>query len=264
MTSYQDAHLHLQDPRLTHDLTGIIAEVKAQSINALVVNGTSPEDWNAVTELSETYPQLIIPSYGLHPWKTPFHLNAWKEQLTQLINENPKACIGECGLDKWMHNPNINAQCDAFHFQLGLAERYNRPISIHVLKAWAPLLDSLNSHKIPQRGFMLHGYGGSKETARQLVKLGAYFSFSGYFLQQRKQNVQEAFRYIPLDRILIETDAPDMCAPEQWITHPLTEKTNHPANLVATARGLASLLAMDFAELSNQLEANFTRFFLTE
>ncbi|MGJ8671768.1 TatD family hydrolase [Rubritalea sp.] len=264
MSLYQDAHLHLQDPRLMENLGSIIPAIKDQGINALVVNGTSPDDWDSVTELSKAYPDLVIPSYGLHPWKTPCTRDDWKTLLTQLITDNPKSCIGECGLDRWIRDPDREAQQDAFKFQLDLASRLNRPISIHVLKAWGWLLEILESSNLPNRGFMLHSFGGSIEVAQQLVKLGAYFSFSGYFLQDRKFEVQEAFRHIPIDRILIETDAPDMLAPKKFITHPLEEKTNHPANLVATARGLATLLAIDIDELSSQLEANFTRFFLAK
>ena len=264
MNFYQDAHLHLQDPRLTSQLPSIIAELQAQGINKLVVNGTSPNDWNAVAQLHSDYPDLIVPSYGLHPWKTPTSKENWKELLERRISENPVACIGECGLDKWMRIPNLAAQEDAFQFQLELAVRHNRPLSIHVLKAWGWLIEILEKSPIPDRGFMLHGFGGSREVAARLTQMGAYFSFSGYFLQERKNTVQQAFKNIPINRILIETDAPDMRAPDAFITHPLEEKTNHPANLVATARGLATLLAMDLEELSNQLEANFSRFFLAE
>jgi TatD DNase family protein len=264
MPHFQDAHLHLQDPRIIGETECILTELQALGINKLVVNGTSPADWDQVRELNKNHPEVIIPSYGLHPWKTPCSVPQWKDSLEDYITSDPNACIGECGLDKWIRNPNIEAQEDAFRFQIELAARLNRPLSIHVLKAWGWLLEVLETSPPPARGFMLHGFGGSKEIAQQLVKHGAYFSFCGYFLQERKQSVQDAFKSIPLDRILIETDAPDMLAPVEFITHPLKEKTNHPANLVATARGLASLLAMDFEELSNHLEANFARFFLAE
>lgn len=264
MNFYQDAHLHLQDLRLTSQLESIIVELRVQGINKLVVNGTSPNDWDAVTQLYSSHPKLIIPSYGLHPWKTPCSISNWKELLEKHIKDNPAACIGECGLDKWIREPDLEVQENAFRFQLELAVRYNRPLSIHVLKAWGWLIEVLENSPLPERGFMLHGFGGSREIADRLTKMGAYFSFAGYFLQERKHAVQQAFQNIPIDRILIETDAPDMLAPDAYITHTLKEKTNHPANLVATARGLAALLAMDLDELSNQLEANFNRFFLAD
>ena len=264
MTFYQDAHLHLQDSRLGDARVEILAEIQKLGINKLVVNGTSPEDWNSVQQLHQQYPKLIIPSYGLHPWNTPYPHEGWKELLETLITENPSAGIGECGLDRWMKAPNHSAQVDAFLFQLDLAARLNRPLSIHVLKAWGCLLDIVHSHPLPARGFLLHSFGGSKEVAQQLVKLGAYFSFSGYFLQKRKSAVPDAFRHIPLDRILVETDAPDMQAPEEYLTHPLASGLNHPANLIATETGLAAILDIDPKSLRAQLEKNFYQFFQSE
>lgn len=260
----QDAHLHLQDTRLSGNLEQIIADTRAAGITRLVVNGTSPADWGKVTALHRKYPDLIIPSYGLHPWRTPAKDNAWKAQLTERIEMSTSACIGECGLDRWMPNPDRHAQEDAFRFQLELAARLNRPISIHVLKAWGWLLQILESSPRPERGFLLHSFSGSREIALQLVKLGAYFSFSGYFLQPRKANVREAFRAIPRERILLETDAPDMLPPSEHISHPLPNQLNHPANLATISHGLATTLGEDKAALNIQLEHNFQRFFSPE
>lgn len=259
--TFQDAHLHLQDVRFAGDLEQIIDTTRKAGVNRMVVNGTCPEDWDKVTELHQQHSDLIIPSYGLHPWKTPAKDDSWKQELVRLIESNPIACIGECGLDRWMQNPDIESQEDAFRFQLELATRLNKPISIHVLKAWGWFLDILQSSEIPARGFMLHSYGGSKEIALQLAKLGAYFSFSGYFLQQRKANVREAFKAIPRDQILIETDAPDMLPPAELISHPLEENLNHPANLPTIAQGLAKALESETKRLAPQLQKNFEEFF---
>lgn len=259
--TYQDAHLHLQDARLAGNIEQIIDAARQAGVTRMVVNGTCPEDWDSVTALYQQHPDLIIPSYGLHPWKTPAKDDSWKNELEHLVEANPTACIGECGLDRWMRHPNKEAQEDAFRFQLGLATRLNKPISIHVLKAWGWLLEILHTSELPARGFMLHSYGGSAETALQLTKLGAYFSFSGYFLQQRKSNVRKAFQTIPKERILIETDAPDMLPPVDFVSHPLAENLNHPANLASIAEGLAKTLESDTTALTSQLQENFGRFF---
>ena len=259
---FQDAHLHLQDPRLSGNLEQLIDETRATGVTRLVVNGTSPDDWKNVGTLAEKFPDLVIPSYGLHPWKTPTPFSDWKGQLTTLVESNPLACIGECGLDLWMDSPDMEAQEDAFRFQLELAARLNRPLSIHLLKAWGWALDILENSKLPERGFLLHSFGGSKEIAQRFNKLGAYFSFSGYFLQQRKVKVQHAFQAMPREKILLETDAPDMLPPESFITHPLDKKCNHPANLVSIGNGLSELLGLQKEALAAQLEQNFQRFFV--
>jgi TatD DNase family protein len=118
-----------------------------------------------------------------------------------------------------------------------------RPLTIHCLKAWAPLFEAFSEVPPPDR-FLMHSFGGSIETARRLIPLGAFFSFSGHFLHHRKRAVLEVFRQLPPDRILLETDAPDMLPPCGIITHPLPEARNHPANLPAIGLALAAALGM--------------------
>ena len=102
----------------------------------------------------------------------------------------------------------------------------------------------------------MHSFGGSIETARRLLPLGAFFSFSGYFLQLRKAAVLEVFKQLPPERILLETDAPDMRPPDEIVTHPLDENRNHPANLAAIGTALAAALGMTPAKLAATTAAN--------
>ena len=225
----QDAHNHLQDPRFDGMREEIIATMISSGISRCVVNGTSPSDWPKVAELAAQYPEFIIPSFGLHPWQNP--TNTWYDQLLTYLETIPHACVGECGLDRWIKDYDIDLQREVFITQLTLAEQRNLPLSIHCLKAWGVLLDILESQPLPKRGFLLHSYSGSTELIPRLEKLGAYFSFSGYFLHPQKQNVRDTFRQVSPDRLLIETDAPDMLPPGGLIDYPLNQKLNHPANL---------------------------------
>ncbi|MGV3533780.1 MAG: TatD family hydrolase, partial [Chthoniobacteraceae bacterium] len=115
----------------------------------------------------------------------------------------------------------------------------------------------------PLRAFLLHSYGGAAELAAELVKRGAYFSFSAYFLHARKAQQREVFAGVPLDRLLIETDAPDMAPPPERNEHPLSDSDgtlNHPLNLLTAYRSMAELRKMPLNELAPQIEANFLRF----
>jgi TatD DNase family protein len=257
----QDAHLHLQSPLLMADGDAIVQQAKAAGISQMVVNGTSPLDWDDVSELAIRHPEIIIPSFGLHPWKTPLSNDRWQELLIEKLDSHPNACIGECGLDRWMKGLDCDTQEQAFIFQLKLASERNLPITIHVLKAWGWLLDVLKQVPTPARGFLLHSFSGSTEIAQQLVKNGAYFSFSGYFLQPRKVRVQDTFRKLPRERVLIETDAPDMPPPPQWVDYKLENQANHPANLASIFAGFSDVLAENKETLAEQLELNFQRFF---
>ncbi|MDA0767331.1 MAG: TatD family hydrolase [Verrucomicrobia bacterium] len=260
-----DAHNHLQDERLAPHLPDILTALPAAGISACVVNGTSEADWPRVAALARAHPDLIIPSFGLHPWQAHQRSPDWLDLLTEQLHAFPHAGLGECGLDRWIPNHDLPEQTAVFLAQLDLATRLDRPLSIHCLQAWGPLLDLLRDHPRPRRGILLHSYGGSAEMIPLFAALGAYFSFSGYFLEPRKEATRLAFRQIPDDRLLLETDAPDMLPPENLRQHPLTsldgKALNHPANLPAIAEGLAKLRSIDPDQLIALTTNNFHRFF---
>jgi TatD DNase family protein len=172
-----------------------------------------------------------------------------------LLEKHPQSSIGECGLDSWISAPSLEIQRPVFIDQLRLARELDRPLTIHCLKAWGALFDAFSEAPPPAR-FLMHSFGGSIETAHRLVPLGAYFSFSGHFLHPRKSAVLDVFRQLPPDRILLETDAPDMLPPAEIITHPLPENHNHPANLPAIGHALAAALGMPPETLSETTRRN--------
>lgn len=253
MPHWIDAHNHLQDPRLPSG-ERIIADMRSMGVVKCVVNATREADWRAVADLAANHPDFIAPAFGIHPWHAHLAGDGWEEQLDGFLTEFPQASIGECGLDGWVSEPSIEVQLPVFAAQLRLARKRMRPITIHCLKAWEPLFQ-LFSEIPPPPGFLMHSFGGSIEIARRLIPMGACFSFSGYFLQARKSAVIEVFRQLPRDRILLETDAPDMLPPDDFIIHSLKEGSNHPANLPAIGAALAEKLGMtveNLAELSGR------------
>ncbi|MCP5536405.1 MAG: TatD family hydrolase [Akkermansiaceae bacterium] len=248
-----DAHNHLQDTRFDGIRDQVIAGMMESGITRCVVNGTSPADWPRVAALAKTFPEFIIPSFGLHPWQTA--TDGWLELLVDYLGTVPGACVGECGLDRWMRGFDIDLQTEVFTAQLNLAADRNLPLSIHCLKAWGPLLGVLESNNLPDRGFLLHSYGGSAELVPRFAELGAYFSFSGYFLHEKKAGALDAFRAVPAERLLLESDAPDMLPPAGVITHPLPDGANHPANLPTIAEAASACLD------TTRVDANFSSFF---
>jgi TatD DNase family protein len=151
-------------------------------------------------------------------------------------------------------------------WQLRLAAERNLPVSIHCLRAWGPLLEILRREPRPQRGLVLHSYGGSAELVAPLAKLGAYFSLPGYFAHERKHRQREAFLAVPPDRLLIETDAPDQLLPAERNRHPLADAStgkvlNHPANLTAVYEFAAGLFHEPVNQLATRVEENFFRVF---
>ena len=253
-----DAHNHLQDPRFGDDQAAIIATMQEVGITGCVVNGTEVADWPVVAELAESYPDFVLPSFGLHPWKVKGRAVDWQNTLREILLRFPNSGVGEIGLDRWIESHDIEDQLLVFRDQLFLAVELDRPCTIHCLRAWNQLLKELKACETLPR-FLVHSFGGSIETGRKLADFGAYFSFSGHFLHSRKEKVIEVFRQLLTDRILVETDAPDMLPPES--DRPFgVDDVNHPANLASIRNRLVQLVGIT----EEQLFANTNRWWWGE
>ena len=256
-----DAHNHLQALRFGGQQAELLAE--CPEVARMVVNGCCEEDWPAVAALAEAHRQ-VLPSFGYHPWCIHERSDHWEAELNRMLDAHP-AAVGEIGLDRWKEGLDYEGQEDVFVTQLRIAAERNLPASIHCLKAWGRILELLQEGPIPERGFLLHSYGGPTEMVQAFAQLGAYFSFPGYFLRAAKGRHREAFKSVPADRLLIETDAPDQRLPDALNAYPLTysagEPMNHPANLPVVYQGVAKSLETPLVAFTEQVEDNFERLF---
>jgi TatD DNase family protein len=266
-----DAHNHLQDSELILHREGIFEALAAIQLAAAVVNGTREFDWDEVAGLAESKP-WVIPSFGLHPWWVAGRSDRWLSTLIRWLDraaaQGKWHGVGEIGLDRWKKPFDGADQEEVFLAQLALATERNLPVTIHCLEAWGALDALLQRHPVPARGFLLHAYGGPVDWVPKWVERGAYFSFNGYFLHERKEARREAFKQVPLERLLVETDAPAMPPPAEVTRFHLPAapdgaRLNHPANLAGVYAGLADMLGVDQPALVARVEANFRRFFGT-
>jgi TatD DNase family protein len=259
-----DAHNHLQDERLDPWRDEIIALMPQTGLAEMVVNGSCEEDWPQVAELARQH-AWIRPAFGLHPWYVKERSPGWAETLRQHLADHPHAVVGEIGLDRWIENPDIDVQLDCLRTQLALAVELDRPATIHCLRAWGLLEETLRACPLPRRGFLLHSYGGPAEMIPAFASLGARFSLSPYFGHPRKAAQLAVFRSVPLDRLLAETDAPDMWPPDELNPHPLRTNDgaalNHPANLRVSYELLARVRGMPMEEMQGIIAANYTQLF---
>ncbi len=260
---FYDAHNHLQDSRFGTSSAELITQSHSVGIARMVVNGTCERDWPQVSALAKAHP-MVLPSFGYHPWYLHERTPDWLKNLAHFLDAWPFA-VGEVGLDRGKPDLSYAGQEAAFLAQLQLAAERDLPVSIHCLQTWGRLHDLLREHPRPVRGFVLHSFGGPAEMIPAFTKLGAYFSFPGSSLPARKSRLRETFKFVPTERLLIETDAPDQLVPQE---NPLPalrnapgQCLNHPANLVAAYTGLSVVLDIKLETLADIIEINFLRVF---
>ena len=281
MIPLYDAHNHFHDEWLVPHHAAIDAAVRAAGLRRAVVNGACAADWPVIADLARRY-DWVLPSYGVHPWDCGNRASDWLERLSAALAADPRAAVGEIGLDRWMldrarpDDPRLAGlrraplpeQGEVMLKQLALATTENRPVAIHCLQAFGALEGLLRHVNVPTRGFLLHAYSGPPEMVKIFADLGAYFSFNAAFTGERHAARREAFRLVPADRLLVETDAPAMPVPPELDRHPLPpsptgERVNHPANIDLGYTGLAEARQVPLADLAAQVEQNFHRYFLS-
>ena len=258
-----DSHLHLQDFGAGVDIRRLICGAADAGIAFLVDNGTSERDWCAVLDCAKEHKE-IVPCLGLHPWFVSCRSDKWLLLLEELISLN--SCgVGEIGLDKCAEDYNADEQEKVFVAQLDIARRWNRPAMLHCVRLWGRLVDILRHGPALPRGFLLHSYGGSADLVKLLLDLGAYFSFSGSILRNNYRHAREALLAVPMHRLLIESDAPNMLPPPEYRAMALMSadgtELNSPENLPRICEGIAELLGKPVEELRDILRQNAIRFF---
>lgn len=259
-----DAHCHLQDPRLRPSIGQILADCRSLGITRWMVNATRETDWQAVSEIARAEPGVYA-AYGLHPWWQKERSPHWAGRLEQILKENPRATLGETGLDRWKEGADLQDQTAVLDVHLELATTMDRPITLHCLKAWPELLAAVKRHPRRKRGILLHSFSGPPEQIPAWVRAGAYFSISPHFLHPRKARQRGAFQNVPLERLLFETDAPDMAPPEDKmllrVPHDSLSTWNHPANLRLCLEPLSLDRNLSQEKLALQVEKNAYLFF---
>ncbi len=253
-----DSHCHLQDGRFEGDLVDVLARAVACGITHMVCCGTRPSDWAAVMSLGQGHPE-VIPAYGIHPWYVEAATDAdWEIRLRELLAMDLRAGVGEIGLDGAVRPRRLEQQQSLFMRQLLMAQEFERPVSIHCRRAWEPLLEVLQKVGPLPQGIVIHAYSGSAELVESLLRLGAFFSFSGSITNPAYAKAGDLVRAVPQDRLLIETDAPDM------VPHVLRDcaDINEPANLRVVAETVAGFTGRPIEAISALTSANAYRVFL--
>ncbi len=251
-----DSHCHLADARLRGDTDAIIARAHIAGVTTIVsVGAIGPIDTDRLTvELAER-DREVYAVVGVHPHDASACNDARIAELRELAASPKVVAIGESGLDfHYMHSPQ-QAQEDSLRRHLALASELDKPIVIHCRDAEEQIAAIVRETGMPPRGGVIHCFTGNAASARTFLALGFYISFSGILTFRKAAPVRDAARLVPIDRLMVETDAPYL-APE-----PHRGQRNEPAYVTRTLEMLAGLRGIKVDVLGQATTENVRRLF---
>lgn len=202
----QDVHAHLQNVPDKGGIEAVLSGLARNNIGRIFCNATSPDDWDEVSAIAGKHKE-VTPFYGVHPWFAAGLKAGWDKELLRRLESGPCG-IGEIGLDRAKEDVDIGTQKEIFGRQLEIAFGMGKPFTAHCVDAWGIFVDMLKKAGAGELPFIVHSFSGSVETLTELLKLGAYASFSLKLVEKRYKKISEAFAATPLDRMLLETDFP--------------------------------------------------------
>lgn len=248
-----DSHCHLDDPQFDSDREAVIARALAAGVTTMLAVGTGegPPDLEAGIRLADAHASLLA-TVGVHPHDAR-KADAGNWTRMEALLAHPKVvAVGEIGLDYHYDNSPRDQQRAAFVDQMAIARRARKPIVIHTREAWEDTWRLLEEHWVPSGlGGIMHCFSGGSEEARRALDMGFHLAFGGVTTYHKAHSVREAALATPLDRLLLETDAPYL-APA-----PLRGRRNEPAFMMETARRLAELRGEPLETLAQATTANF-------
>ncbi|WP_028609556.1 TatD family hydrolase [Paenibacillus harenae] len=242
MTLLFDTHSHLDSHKYDADREEVIKRARDAGVHMLVNIGFNRETIPSTMALAEQY-DFIYAAVGWHPVDSIDMLPEDLEWIERLCAHKKVVAIGEIGLDyHWDTSPK-DVQQRVFREQIRLARRLKKPIVIHNRDAHEDVIRILREENASEVGGVMHCFSGSWETARQCLDMNFYISFGGPVTFQNAKVPKEVLKQVPLDRILIETDAPYL-AP-----HPFRGRRNESAYVVKVAETAAELLGKSVEEI---------------
>ena len=249
-----DSHCHLDHEPLLSDLSNVIQRSKDVGIEKLLTISTSFESFSRVKELINR-DEIIYGTIGIHPHESSTNIITSK-QIIENLNENPKIIgIGETGLDFYYNNSEKEKQITSFKEHIEASIKTKVPLIVHSRDAEKETFEILNEYKDEKLKILMHCFTGSKNFSKKLMSLNSYFSASGIITFKNSLDLQDTFRSIPLDNILIETDSPFL-APV-----PKRGKKNEPSFIDYTATKLAEIKNISKKDLIKKTTVNFNKLF---
>ncbi len=251
-----DSHCHVDSDQFDGDRDAVIARALAVGVTTMLAIGTGegPPDLDAAIRLADAH-ACFLATVGVHPHSALRVEPATYPALSELARHPKCVAIGEIGLDYHYDFAPRNVQQEVFVRHLKMARELGLPVVIHTREAWADTMAILREHWDPALGGIFHCFSEGVAEAEEALAMNFCFGFGGVVTYPKAEKLRDAASFVPLDRILLETDAPYL-APV-----PFRGKRNEPAYVVETAKRLAALRGVTVSELDELTTANFRRVF---
>ena len=252
-----DSHAHIDFPQFAEDRDAMLDRARAAGVTTLLAIGTGPgpEKLDSALPFAEEH-DWIYATVGIHPHEAKQVVLRHLDELAELAQHPKVIAWGEIGLDYFYDHSPRDVQQKVFRDQMALAAQAKLPIIIHCRDAWSDCLNILEEVWRPSGlGGILHCFSSTLEDARRGIEMGFMISFAGNSTYPKAQNLRDIAKALPLENILIETDAPYL-APQPW-----RGKRNEPAYVAEVARMLASVRNCPAEEMASATAQNFRRFF---
>ena len=252
-----DSHCHLDHEPLSNEILSVIDRSKKIGIEKILTISTTFNSFEKILNIIEVDP-IIFGTFGIHPHECNLNF-ADKKNIVNNVNKHKKIIgVGESGLDFYYNHSDKKKQIDSFKNHIEASIELNIPIIVHSRNAEKDTFEILNLYKKENPKILMHCYTGSSDFAKKLLDLNSYFSASGIITFKNSQELQNTFKIIPEEKLLIETDSPFL-APE-----PMRGKKNEPSYIEYTAHKLAKIKNMAYDEVKNITTNNFNLLFFNK
>jgi len=201
-----DSHVHADDSRLSDDFPAVMARARQAGVIGQVIPAVTREHWPRIRQYVAEHKDLYA-CYGLHPCFMAQHHADDIQALPQWLGKERPVAVGECGLDYSIADVNKSEQQACFGAQLALAREFRLPIVVHAHRAVEDVIKMIKASG--HNSGMVHSFNGSLQQAHKLIDCGFMMSFGGAVTYDRATKLREVFASLPLDSVLLETDAPD-------------------------------------------------------
>ncbi len=252
-----DSHCHLDHEPLLSNIDKIISNSKKHGIEKILTICTTTDSFKSILKLINLDP-IIFGTFGIHPHETKF-FDISKDKIIKNVKSNNKVIgVGETGLDFYYENSEKDLQIKSFIKHIEASIDLDLPVIVHSRNAEKKTFELLNSYKNTNIKILMHCFTGSYDFAKKLLDLNSYFSASGIITFKNSKSLQDTFKKIPVDNIMVETDSPFL-TPE-----PFRGKKNEPSFVRYTLKKLSEIKNLEISNLDKLTTKNFNKLFFSD